>query len=351
MSEPTATPTRDASPLRFGILGAGNIAGQFAADMATAQRSVVTAVGSRSGDTADAFASKHGVGTVHGGYEALLRDDTVDAVYLTLPNALHPEWTVRALEAGKHVLCEKPLAMNAEQADAMFDAAKANGRTLVEGYMYRTHPLTSAVCAAVRSGVIGELRLIRASFCYATSRVDGNIRFDPALGGGALMDIGGYCTSYARLLAGCEPESFEVVGHLHERDVDDYAAGVLRFDGGRVVATFTCGMTAQADNVLHLGGTEGFIDLPVPWKPPVKDAAFVVRGQTPPKMDQKRSGNGGPAEARRITVDAPSALYAMEADAFADVVAGKREPFVTREDSVAQAELQRAMRQRLGLGY
>ncbi len=336
--------------LRFGILGCGNIAGQFARDAPTARRSVVTAAGSRSRETAETFAQEHGIARAHGSYGALLKDPEVDAVYLTLPNTLHREWAIKALEAGKHVLCEKPLAMSAADAEAMFDAADKHGRVLIEAYMYRTHPLTKAVVDAVRGGAIGELRYVRASFSYRTRHVDGNIRFDASLGGGALMDVGGYCLSYARLLAGCEPDGFEVFGHVDEHGVDDYTAGSLRFDGGRVLATFTCGMAAQADNGLHLGGTEGYLDVPVPWKPPRNASVYTVRTQTPPKMDRD-AANEGAVKTGTFTVDAPAALYAMEADAFSEVVAGKREPFVTRADSAGNVALQAAMRKRLGLGY
>ena len=190
---------------------------------------------------------------------------------------------------------------------------------------------------AVHGGAIGELRLIRVSFCYRTSKIDGNTRFVPALGGGSLMDIGGYCLSYAQLLAGCAPDVFHVAGRVHPTGVDEYAAGVLRFDGGRIVATFTCGMTAQADNVLHLGGTEGFINVPVPWKPPAEKAVYHLAGQTPPKMGTPGAKRpAGPPATRAFHIDSPSALYAMEADAFADVVQGEREPFMPRQDTLGQ---------------
>ncbi|MEM1026449.1 MAG: Gfo/Idh/MocA family oxidoreductase [Planctomycetota bacterium] len=351
-------------PLRFGILGCGNIAGQFARDAPTAHRSTVVAGGSRSQASADAFAAQHGHIRGHGSYEALLADPEVDAIYLTLPNTLHRHWTIRALEAGKHVLCEKPLALTEADAQAMFAAADAHGKLLVEAYMYRAHPLTVAVCDAIRGGAIGDVRLIRASFCYATSRIAGNIRFDPALGGGSLWDIGGYCVSFSRLLAGLrvsdeqppvaiEPDQFEVFAHHHDTGIDDYAAGSMRFRGGDVLATFTCGMTAQADNVLHVGGTAGYLDIPMPWKPADEHSKYILRGQTPPKMDQK---NGKPAQPRNETVTVPhdAALYALEADAFADAVAKHHagtlrdeELFMPRADSLGNVRLLEAMQQRL----
>lgn len=339
------------TPLRFGILGTGNIAGQFARDMPTAKRSIITAVGSRTPGAAQRFAQTWNIPKHHGSYDALLADPDVDAVYLTLPNTLHRAWTVKALEAGKHVLCEKPMAVTADDAAAMFDAAQRTGRVLIEAFMYRTHPLTEAVVQAVRSGVIGELRIIRASFCYRMQSIAGNTRFDPALGGGALLDIGCYCVGYAQLLTAAQPEAVHAVGHVHDAGVDDYAAGVLRFPGG-VVATFTCGMTAQADNGLHLGGTDGFLDVPVPWKPPPRNAVYIVRGQRPPKIDSpgKNSPPAAPTDETHC-VDSPGELYALEADAFADVVARQRDPFVTPEDTLHNLRALETMRRQLGLAY
>ncbi|MEM9751961.1 MAG: Gfo/Idh/MocA family oxidoreductase [Planctomycetota bacterium] len=362
-------------PVRFGILGCGNIAGQFASDAPTAKRSTVVACGSRSSESATAFADRHpqphGPIRAHGSYDALLADPDVDAIYLTLPNTLHRAWTIRALEAGKHVLCEKPLALNEADAEAMFDAADTHEKLLVEAYMYRAHPLTRAVCDAIRDGRIGDVRFVRASFCYATSRIAGNIRFDPALGGGALWDIGGYCVSFARLLAGLranddgntpataiEPDAFEVFAHRHDTGVDDYAAGSLRFHGGEILATFTCGMTAQADNLLHVGGTQGFLDIPVPWKPANENSRYILRGQTPPKMDQVERAN--PKDQRNAPapgethVPHDAALYALEADAFADAVrafeAGSlrpNDPFMPRDDSLGNVRLLEAMQRRI----
>jgi predicted dehydrogenase len=351
------------APLRIGILGCGNIAAQFADDASTCQRARVVACGSRSRATAETFAALHGppAGDLrpHGSYDALLADPEVEAVYLTLPNTLHRTWTERALAAGKHVLCEKPMALTSADAEAMFAAADQSGRLLVEAYMYRAHPLTAAVGDAIRGGVIGEVRLIRTSFCYATSRIDGNIRFDPSLGGGALWDIGGYCVSYARLLArlsggdgkaAIEPDAFTVHAHRHATGVDDYAAGTLSFDAGRVLATFTCGMTAQADNVLHVGGTTGYLDVPVPWKPRGKTSHYRVRGQTPPKMDGVNRPSRSAAPDGVVRIKEPGALYAMEADAFANAArayeAGELDDadlFMPRADSLGNVRLLEAM--------
>jgi predicted dehydrogenase len=317
--------------LRFGILGTGNIARQFVEGMASSRRGVVAAVGSRQSAAADAFARERRLPRAHSSYEALLADPDVDVIYVSLPNSMHHEWTLRALAAGKHVLCEKPLAANARQAEEMFDAAGRAGRVLVEAFMYRSHPLTLAAHDAVRAGEIGTLKLIRTSFCYRTTRVRENIRFDPALAGGALMDVGCYCLNFARYFAGAEPVAAHAVGHLHDTGVDDQVAGVLRFPGG-VLASFTCGMTVQADNTAYVCGSEGYIEVPVPWKPLEKAAYSVVRG-TPPKMDGPvKTPVAVPRETRQVT--APASLYALEADDFAAAVLDGAPTRIDRADTV-----------------
>src|SRR2546428_13775935 len=191
--------------LRWGILGTGNIARQFAAGMKSAPRSEIVAVGSRSGESANEFARAHATATAHASYQQLLDDQNVEAIYNSLPNSLHHEWTIKALRAGKHVLCEKPFARDEAETQEIFDAARHAGKIVTEAFMYRSNPLTLAVKKAVESGIIGQLLLIRTSFCYRTNKIAGNIRFDRALAGGGLMDIGCYCVNFSRYFASEEP--------------------------------------------------------------------------------------------------------------------------------------------------
>ena len=336
------------NPLRWGILGTGNIAKQFCDGVAAARRSVLAAVGSR-GD-AGPFAAAHGIPR-HGSYEDLLADPGVDAVYVSLPNSLHREWTIKALAAGKHVLCEKPIALDAAEAEAMFDAARRHGRLLVEAFMYRTHPLTAAAVAAVAGGAVGQLRLVRTSFCYRTSRPTGNVRFDRRLGGGSLMDVGCYCTNLSRLLAGAEPTAVSAAATFHPSGVDDGVVGTMAFPNG-VLATFSCGMAAQADNTAHICGTEGFIEIPIPWKPPADQSVYVVAQGTPPKMDGGgRPNSSAPPPRRTVTVPVDGSLYGMEADAFAAAVLDGAAPFVTPEDTLGNMRALDAMRQQIGLSF
>ena len=338
-----------ADRLRWGILGTGNIARQFAEGIASARRCVISAVGSRAAEKAEQFALAHRLTRAHGSYEALISDPSVDAIYVSLPNSMHYEWTLRSLAAGKHVLCEKPFATNAAQAEEMFDAAERGGLVLVEAFMYRSHPVTLAVFETVRSGEIGQLKLIRTSFCYRTTKVRDNIRFDPALAGGALMDIGCYCLDFSRHFAGAEPTAAHAVGHLHESGVDDLMCGVLQFPGG-VTASFTCGMTVQADNTAYLCGSEGFVEVPVPWKPPRENAEYsVVRG-TPPKMDgPAKAALEPPRQTRHVTAEA--SLYALEADDFAAAVLDGAPPRISRDDSIGNMRLLDELRRQVGVRF
>jgi predicted dehydrogenase len=334
-----------ADRLRWGILGTGNIARQFADGIAGARRSEAAAVGSRQKESAEAFAGTRGIGRAFATYDALVADPEVDAIYNALPNDLHREWTIKALKAGKHVLCEKPFAMSAAEAKEMFDAARSAKRVLVEAFMYRSHPLTHAVIDAVRAGEIGQLQLIRTSFCYRTTRIAENIRFDPSMGGGGLMDVGCYCINFARLFAGEEPAAVQAFGHLHERGVDDVVAGAMRFPGG-VIASFTCGMSLHADNSASLCGTDGYIEVPVPWKPPKQNAAFTIAHSTPQRMDLAAgAAPKSPRETR--TVDAGMELYALEADDFAAVVLDGKPPAVTEQDTLGNMAVLDEMRRQL----
>ncbi|HZL36980.1 MAG TPA: Gfo/Idh/MocA family oxidoreductase [Tepidisphaeraceae bacterium] len=336
-----------APTLRFGILGTGNIARQFAAGFSSARRSIVNAVGSRSAGSARDFAAAHPIPTAVGSYEELLASRDIDAVYVSLPNSMHHEWTIKALRAGKHVLCEKPFAANTGQALEMFKVAATEGRVLTEAFMYRSHPLTHAVQQAVAGGMIGEPRLIRTSFCFRVSRTSGNIRFDPALAGGALMDVGCYCVNFSRMIAGAEPAAAYGMGQLHAGGVDEIAAGVLQFPGD-LTASFTCGMNVQADNSAFICGTEGYIQVPVPWKPPEQKARWVLAHSAPPRMDQTGGALASPQPRQEFEVNAGQSLYALEADDFARAVLDGTPPVVSREDTLGNMRVLDRLRRQIG---
>jgi len=336
--------------LRWGILGTGNIAHQFSIGVMGSDRGQLAAVGSRNDESARQFAADHQIHNSHGSYEALMADSNVDAIYNSLPNSMHHEWTIKALNAGKHVLCEKPFANDAAQSQEMFDLARRRGLRVVEAFMYRSNPLTIAAKQALASGVIGELRLIRTSFCYRTYKISGNIRFDRHLGGGGIMDIGCYCVNFARHFAGEEPEQITAAGHFHSSGVDDLAVGTMKFPSG-VLASFSCGMSAHADNTAYLCGSEGSIEIPIPWKPPRDNATYVIARGIRPKMD----GPVGPAPtgpARQVvTVPVHGDLYGLEADDFAAVVQDGKKPTITEADTMGNMRVLDELRKQIGLKF
>jgi len=228
------------SKLKIGVLGAARIAPMALVRPARlVARVEVTAIAARDRGRAEKFAAKQGISRAYGGYEALLADETLDAVYIPLPNALHCEWATKALEVGKHVLCEKPLASNAEEARQMAAAAKKADRVLFEAFHYRYHPLATRIGEVLASGAIGRVNYIESIFCVPLPR-PGDIRYRYELGGGALMDTGCYAISVARMLAGEEPEVLSAIPTLTSPDVDRRMEAELRFPsgaGGRVLCS------------------------------------------------------------------------------------------------------------------
>jgi predicted dehydrogenase len=220
-------------PLRMGVLGAARIAPMALVRPARWLPQVrVVAVAARDPAQARAFARRQGIARVHGSYEALIEDPELEAVYIPLPNSLHAAWTIRALRAGKHVLCEKPLASNAEEAQAMAAAAAASGKVLVEAFHYRYHPLAARMKEIVDGPELGRIRHLEAHFCVPLF-LPGNIRYRFDLAGGATMDLGCYAVNVLRFLAGVEPEVTTARARLASAQVDRYMRAELRFPDGR----------------------------------------------------------------------------------------------------------------------
>jgi D-xylose 1-dehydrogenase (NADP+, D-xylono-1,5-lactone-forming) len=317
-------------PLRWAILGTGNIAEKFAAQLPQSG-SVLAAVGSRAPDQARAFAERHGC-AAHGDYESVLSRVDVDAVYISLPNSLHHRWTLEALEAGKHVLCEKPLAVRVEEAEAMFAAARRAGRVLVEAFMYRCHGAVRRLIETARSGQIGDVRIIRTHFTFNRPAARDDVRYQAELAGGSLMDVGCYCINLARAITAEEPAKMHALAHLHDLGVDDYAAGVLGFPGG-AVCSFTCGMTVENDRTAYIGGSEGWLAMEDPWF--ASGEFTLVRG-------------GEPAA---INISETLPPYALEAEMFARVVRGEAPPWITPEDTLGNLRVLETLRRQVGLPY
>jgi xylose dehydrogenase (NAD/NADP) len=281
--------------LRWGIIGPGRISTRIVRALASSSRGTLAAVASRDPDRAAAYASRHGVGRSFGSYDELLASSEIDVVYIALPNHLHAQWTIRALEAGKHVLCEKPLALTVEDVDAIQAAARMTGRIAVEAFMYLHHPQILRALEVAGDGLLGPLELIRGTFSFLLSTPD-DPRIDPAMGGGSLWDVGCYPVSFARRLAGEEPDRVAAFARLDERGVDRTFIGQLHFPSG-LLAQFDSGFRASDRESFEIVGQAGRLVLDSPFVPAPDGPRPVVtlwRGRvreqiTVPSMDQYRA--------------------------------------------------------------
>ncbi len=246
-------------PLRIGILGCANIARQFAAAVAPGGWGRIEAVASRNADTAAAFAAACGIARHHGSYEALLADPAIDTIYIPLPNTMHAEWAIKAARHGKHLLCEKPLATSLADAVAMFAAAREAGVMLLEAYPYWFQPQTRDMLNLLNGGAIGEVRLMQAAFGFALQNPEGNIRMNPHLGGGALLDAGSYPLSLIRLVMGCAPARVTAHARPAPTGVDIGMMATLEYRDGRY-AQMSCAMDVANHRRATIMGTQGTIE-------------------------------------------------------------------------------------------
>jgi xylose dehydrogenase (NAD/NADP) len=246
------------APLRIGVLSTAKIANSFVSGVAGSSTVQVAAVASRSAESAAAFATRHGIARSHASYEALLADPGIDAIYNPLPNSLHAQWTTAALNAGKHVLCEKPLTLTLAEARPLFALAAARGLVLLEAYPYRYQPQTLRLRELLDDKAIGEVKLIQAYFGFSLPEGP-NIRLDPALGGGALLDAGCYAVSLARLVAGRRPVSVLAQARNGSSGVDMALTGTVHYEGG-IVAQVACAMDAAAHRHALVIGSAGMIE-------------------------------------------------------------------------------------------
>jgi predicted dehydrogenase len=302
--------------LRVGFLSTARINDALLAGARAGDAVEVVAVASRDAGRAAAYAAERGIPRAHGSYEALLADDDVEAVYVSLPNALHHEWTLRALAAGKHVLCEKPYSRRPAEVEEAFDAADRAGLVLLEALMWRHLPQTERLRALVAEGAIGELRLVAATFSFTLAR-PGDVRLDPALEGGALLDVGCYCVSAARLLCG-EPE--RVTGQsVTAGGVDLRFAGTLAFPGG-ALAVIDCAFDLPSRSRVVAVGSEGELAAGDPWH------------ARAPGLELRRPGD----EPRHVEVEAAD-RYRLQWENFAAASRGEAPPLLGRADALGQA--------------
>ena len=261
--------------VRFGLLGTANINRRLIPAMRAARRSAIAAVASRAIDRATTYAGEWEIPHAHGSYDALLRDPDVDAVYIPLPNSLHVEWTLRAVDAGKHVLCEKPLALTPQDIDRIIVVAKARERIVAEAFMFRHEPLTTRMRELLRDDAIGPVQTISSGFTFDLNRAP-DVRLDPGLGGGSLWDVGCYAVAAARLVAG-EPRDAFGWATLGPSGVDESFNGVLRF-ANNVTANIRSSFRASYRIWLEIAGRDAVMRVPSPFRPGLQEEIELQRG-------------------------------------------------------------------------
>ncbi|MDI9601025.1 MAG: Gfo/Idh/MocA family protein [Armatimonadota bacterium] len=322
--------------LRWGLIAAGNIAARFAKGLATTTEADVVAVGARSRDRATQFARAHGIERAYGSYAEVLADPDVDAVYISTPNHLHAEWAIAAARAGKHILCEKPAALNAPQLEAVLDVVQACDVFFMEAFMYRCHPQWERVREVMASGAIGETRIIEAAFSFNFGCPLDNIRMSRSMGGGSLMDVGCYCLSFARMVAGEEPRECKATARIGpDSEVDEWAAGVLAFPSG-AIAHFACGMRCATPVRAAVYGDRGYLSVASPWLPDADGATVTVVSE-------------GREETHEVSHGLD--LYAGEALTVAAHLGERQAPAMTWSDSLGQARAMDALRASIGLVF
>jgi predicted dehydrogenase len=315
--------------VKWGILSTARINDLFLAGARQSPEVEITAVASRGRARAEAYARQRGIERAHGSYGQLLADPDVEVVYISLPNSMHVEWTQRALDAGKHVLCEKPLSRDAAQVERAFDSAERQRRVLMEAFMYRHNPQTQRMLELIESGAVGRLRLVRAAFSFAAQDPT-NIRLSAALDGGALMDVGCYCVSSARLIAG-EPQRVSAEQVAGGDGVDVAFAATMRF-ADDVLAHFDAGLALAARDELEVVGDEGSLFLDDPWHCRV------------PEIELRRDG-----AVERLQVEAIDS-YRLEAENMSAAIRGEEKPLLGREDALGQARAIEALYEAAGSG-
>jgi predicted dehydrogenase len=305
--------------LRWGILGCARITRRgLIPGIRESDSSTLLAIGSRDLATAKAWADEFGVPQAQGSYQSVVENPDVDAIYIPLPNELHKPWIFAAADAGKHVLCEKPLALDANEASEVVEYCRQRKVILMEAFMWRHQPRTIAIHKKVAEGVIGQLRLIRASFSFPMQGDDW--RLDPARGGGALWDVGCYGVSTARLFAAAEPEKLQAYAHFGSSGVDLSLSAVLEFPGG-LCATIDCSFEQPYRCASELVGTQGVIEVPDAYLPPTKGKPTAVLRTIASRPNLGSVGD----EVQTLEFDSIN-QYAAMVDTFArSVLAGKLE--------------------------
>ena len=317
--------------LNWGFLSTARINRALIPPLQVSKRNHLLAVGSRSQTSADAYAKEKKIERAYGSYEDLLADPDIDVIYNSLPNHLHAEWSIKAVEAGKHVLCEKPLALSVDEVDAIKSAAHKHGRIVAEAFMYRHHPQTLKVQDIVRSGSIGAIRLIRGSFSFILSH-EGDVRLNPEWGGGSIWDVGCYPISYARSVIGEEPlevSGWQVTG---DTGIDATFTGQMRFRDD-VIAQFDSSFILPFRAHVEIVGSHGILNIPHPFKPGINEKIYLIRDE----------------QSETIMVKGQE-LYIGEVEDMADAILLGKNSLVSLDDSRANVAAIKALLESARLG-
>ncbi|HAA77222.1 TPA: gfo/Idh/MocA family oxidoreductase [Candidatus Latescibacteria bacterium] len=343
--------------LNWGIIGPGNIARVFCNGLRFSKTGSATAVASRDSGKAEAFASMFDIGTLHGSYDALLADESVDAVYIATIHPAHIEWVTKAAQAGKHILVEKPMGMNEREATVMIDAAKQNDVFLMEAFMYRCHPQIQRMADLIQDGAIGEVRVVRSAFGFHARFNPESRSYNYDLAGGGIMDVGCYPSSASRRVAGAaagqtflNPIEVKASGVIGESGVDYYAAAVMKFEND-IVAEISTGVACALRNDITIHGTDGVLTIPNPWLPstPCRTAECALPLDTTfPSSEIHLTRKG---ETKVITVDVDRDLFTYEADTVAENIETRQAPAMSWKDSLGNIRLLDAWRDQIGLVY
>ena len=323
-----------AEKLNWGILATGGIAKQFAGGLKVSKTGTLTAVGSRTLESAQKFTEQFG-GKPYGSYDEVLNDPEVEAIYIALPHHMHYDWTIKCAEAGKAILCEKPFTLNALEAQRALNEVRKHHVFFMEAFMYRCHPQTLKLKELLDEKAIGQVKVVNAEFGFNAGKTWTNFRTEGAAGGGGLMDVGTYCVSLTRLIAGTEPESAHYSAFIGEKGYDEIGSGCLKFPG-EFTASFCTGIHIQLKNGAWIYGTEGMIHIENPWKASGGKMTLYKNGEEPQSWEMGCTNDQ---------------LYAYEADAVAAFIEAKECPYMTLEDTIGNMRTLDMLRESAGLKF
>jgi predicted dehydrogenase len=345
--------------INWGIIGLGEIARVFCNALRFSKTGRVSAVASRDPARARDFARLFSIPTAHASYEALLADESVDAVYIASIHPAHHAWVVKAAEARKHILVEKPMGLNHREVAAMVEAARTHDVFLMEAFMYRCHPQMKRLAELIQEEVIGEVKAVRSAFGFKAAFDPGSRFFDADLAGGAIMDVGCYPASAARFVAGAvagkpfaDPVEVKAAGTLGPTGVDGQACAALRFENG-LLAQLSTSITCALASEITLFGTDGVITMPDPWLPssPARRSAKPLGRMTAFPSSEIHVYTGGKRRPKVVRVNVDRDLYTYEADMVAEHISARQAPAMSWADSEGNVRVLDEWRSQVGVRY